>query len=246
MSARLLRFPASDAGIRDKSYHIIVQGQCISLEVRRHPRARRYTLRYRAHTRDALLTLPPRASLKEGLRFAQSREQWLLTQMRRSPALTVLEEGAAISVLGEALTLVREEGRRGLARREGDALLIPGDPAGFSRRARDWLKAELRREIIRLAYPKAGRIGRNIHSITLRDMNSRWGSCGPKGDLTFSWRMVFAPHGALEYLVAHEVAHLAEMNHSPRFWAVVQTLCPDYRIWRTWLKEEGHQLYSMV
>ncbi len=222
--------------------HIAVAGLRLPLTIRRHTRARRITLRYRASQGDALLTIPKRASLKESLAFLESRKAWLAARIREAGEKAPFAEGATIPVWGKPVMLQAASGR-GVARREGDALLIHGDPAFFARRAQDWLKKEARRELTRLAEEKAARLGARIASITLRDTASRWGSCGEKGDLSFSWRIIFAPYEVFDYLVAHEVAHLKELNHSPRFWAIVQELCPGWRKWRRWLKENGEQLH---
>lgn len=113
----------------------------------------------------------------------------------------------------------------------------------MARRVREWLKKEARAEIAAIAAAKAERIGRSIKKISLRDTRSLWGSCNHKGNLSFSWRLVFAPRDILDYIVSHEVAHLAELNHSAAFWRIVAELCPHWRESRAWLKKYGEQLF---
>ncbi len=111
------------------------------------------------------------------------------------------------------------------------------------RRLRDWLTAELRGRLVPLVHEKAARVDRPVKRITLRDSRSRWGSCGPDAALSFSWRLVFAPPEVLDYLAAHEVAHLVHLNHSPRFWAVARSLCDGpIEVPQAWLKRNGETL----
>jgi predicted metal-dependent hydrolase len=90
----------------------------------------------------------------------------------------------------------------------------------------------------------SARIGREVARINIRDTKSRWGSCSGRGNLSFSWRLIFAPEWVIDYVVAHEVAHLAEMNHGPRFWRLVESLSPDSAAARAWLKRHRSRLFS--
>ncbi len=93
----------------------------------------------------------------------------------------------------------------------------------------------------RVAY-YAGLLGVDYNTITIRDQKTRWGSCSSKGNLSFSWRLILAPPKVLDYVVVHELCHRKEMNHSPRFWALVESIIPDYKTHRKWLKENGEKL----
>src|SRR5207248_8410440 len=112
------------------------------------------------------------------------------------------------------------------------------------RRVRDHLAALARQECLRRARELAARIDRKIGRISVRDTTSRWGSCSASGNLAFSWRLVLAPEAVLDYVVAHEVAHLAELNHGPRFWRLVQSLTPDHDGPRAWLNRHRSRLWS--
>ena len=144
--------------------------------------------------------------------------------------------------------LLREDiehvGGRGVVRMENNFIIVPGDVGFMARRVREFLKAHAREEISRLAKDKAKRVGKTVKKISLRDTSSRWGSCSHDGNLSFSWRLVLAPHEVLEYLVAHEVAHLKEHNHSKAFWALVAQLFPAYEQAQQWLRRYGQKLYS--
>jgi hypothetical protein len=121
---------------------------------------------------------------------------------------------------------------------------VRGDPMHLPRRVRDHLATVAREELARRARPLAARIGRKIARVSVRDTKSRWGSCSSSGNLSFSWRLIFAPEGVVDYVVAHEVAHLAEMNHGPRFWRLVENLAPGNARPRAWLDRHRAQLLS--
>jgi predicted metal-dependent hydrolase len=123
-------------------------------------------------------------------------------------------------------------------------ILVRGDPAHLPRRNTDHLKALARREFATRARVLAARLGKSVTRVGVRDPKSRWGSCSSTGALSFSWRLVFAPEAVVDYVVAHEVAHLVEMNHSPRFWKVVASLVPDSKTPRAWLKHHRLELLS--
>jgi hypothetical protein len=128
---------------------------------------------------------------------------------------------------------------------ETDELIISVscDPAHVARRIRDFLVREARRDLAAAIDGYAPRLGQRPVRMTLRDTRSRWGSCTARGELNFSWRLILAPPMVLDYLVAHEMAHLREMNHSPRFWALLGDLCPNVEAAEAWLKRNGSSLH---
>jgi predicted metal-dependent hydrolase len=107
------------------------------------------------------------------------------------------------------------------------------------------LKKEARADLERLSRMHASSIGATIRSISMKDTRSRWGSCSTEGNLSFSWRIVMAPPQVIDYLAAHEVAHLKEMNHGPHFWALCRKLCPQMEEAKAWLKRHGSQLHAI-
>jgi hypothetical protein len=121
---------------------------------------------------------------------------------------------------------------------------VRGDPAHLPRRVRDYLIGVARQEMTRRARLLADRIGRRITRVTVRDTTSRWGSCSATGCLSFSWRLILAPESVLDYVVAHEVAHLAEMNHGPRFWGLVRSMTLDHEGPRAWLNRHRSRLWA--
>ena len=124
-----------------------------------------------------------------------------------------------------------------------DRLLVPDDPEKLGPRLAAYLRALARDRLAAASDRHAAALRRPYRKITLRDTRSRWGSCTAQGDLMYSWRLVMAPPEVLDYVAAHEVAHLAQMNHSPAFWAVVERLYGDWRPARRWLQVEGASLH---
>ncbi len=215
----------------------------VEISLRRSARARRFSLRVSRVDGRVTLSLPSWAREAEALAFAAEKADWIRAALARMPAARGVGFGEMLPVEGRELMIRPGAGR--LVRIEGGDLLVPGEPARVPARVAAFLKV-LARERLQVACDRhAGRIGRRYSRITLRDTRSRWGSCAPDGALMFSWRLVMAPPEVLDYVAAHEVAHLAEMNHSPAFWAVVQGLMPGYAGPRAWLKRQGHVLHAV-
>lgn len=212
----------------------------VEIALRRSGVARRYSLRVSGLDGRVTLTLPRRASLADGLAFARSREAWIRNALASRTPVQEVVPGTVLPVEGRALRIDAAPVRT--VRVDGPRLLVPdAGPTGV--RVAAFLKATARRRLAAATERHAARLGRPPGRITLRDPRSRWGSCSSSGDLMFSWRLVMAPPEVLDYVAAHEVAHLAEMNHSPAFWAVVARLCPGYAPHRAWLRAEGASLH---
>jgi len=213
----------------------------IPLLVSRNPRARRISIRLDG-VGAVRLVLPKRTPLRHGLDFAEGKADWIVGHLDSLPALVPFEPGAIVPVLGvEHVISHRATARRGVWRADG-IIWVSGEAQHLSRRVRDFLKAEARSEISARARAKALIVGRPIRRITLRDTTSRWGSCGADGNLSFSWRLILAPEAVLDYVVAHEIAHLKEMNHGRRFWSLVGRLTGDVARPRRWLRDRGDHL----
>ncbi|MGA0541004.1 M48 family metallopeptidase [Neotabrizicola sp. VNH66] len=213
----------------------------VQVHLRRSARARRFSLRVSRLDGRVTLTLPARARESEAMAFLERQEDWLRRTLEGMPetAPAGLEFGAVIPVEGRALTVTPGSGRS--VKVDGDLLLVPGSaPAA---RIAAFLKVLARDRLDRASARYAAQVGRRYTRLTLRDTRSRWGSCAPDGALMYSWRLIMAPPAVLDYVAAHEVAHLVEMNHSAAFWAVVERICPDWRAHRQWLRDEGQSLH---
>jgi predicted metal-dependent hydrolase len=184
------------------------------------------------------LTLPPRLPWSEALAFLRAREGWLRDQVARAGA-PELPPGL-IRFRGGVLSVTPGPVRR---LTQGAAGLIVPEGQPQAARLTAFLKAAARDDLSAACDRHAAALGRGYARLTLRDTRSRWGSCSSKGDLMFSWRLVMAPPSVLDYVAAHEVAHLVEMNHSADYWAVVGRICPGWKRERTWLRAEGQELH---
>lgn len=214
----------------------------VEIALRRSARARRFSLRVSRLDGRVTLSLPQSAREAEALKFLAAQEGWLRAALAKMPAQAVVGIGSQLPVEGRMLDLVAGTGRS--PRMEDDSLVLPGDPARAAARAAAYLKVLARDRLSAACDLHAGRLGRQFNSLSLRDTRSRWGSCTSDGGLMFSWRLIMAPPAVLDYVAAHEVAHLAQMNHSPAFWAVVGKLCPGYSVHRAWLRGQGQALHG--
>lgn len=207
---------------------------------RRSRRARRLSLRVSGLDGRITLTLPHRARQRDGETFLAERSAWLRAALGSLPETRHVAPGDLFPVEGRMVVLTPAPVRG--ASLEGDALHVPqrGAPAA---RALAWLKLRARERIAAQVDHKAEVLGRAPRSIRLRDTRSRWGSCSSAGDLMFSWRLIMAPPLVLDYVVAHEMAHLVRMDHSPAFWAEVARMMPDHARHRLWLRREGAMLH---
>lgn len=214
----------------------------IEITLRRSARARRFSLRVSRLDGRVTLSLPLRAREADALDFARGQEAWLRRALEAVPAEAVLALGAAIPVEGQMRRLMPGQGRA--VQLTAETLLVPGDPAQLGRRVAAFLTTRARDRLAAASDHYAARLGRSYASLALRDTRSRWGSCTHDGRLMYSWRLIMAPPAVLDYVCAHEVAHLAQMNHSPAFWAEVARLMPGYAAPRRWLKTEGQALHA--
>jgi predicted metal-dependent hydrolase len=205
-------------------------------------------LRIQAATREVVLTMPPRGSLKEARAFAQRHGGWIAARLRRLPQAAPFAPGADVPLRGVSHRIAHRPLARGTVWTEiGDdgahLLCVAGDAAHLARRVRDYLKRAAKHDLEAACRRYAADIGVGIKRVSVRDQTSRWGSCSTTGVLSFSWRLILAPPFVLDYLAAHEVAHLVEMNHSRRFWRVLARLCPAMQRAKVWLDVHGTDLH---
>lgn len=189
-----------------------------------------------------VLTMPVAAPLSLARAFLNDHEDWLRRQLATRPRV-MIADGTPLP-FGDATLTVRHDPAARRARHAGGELWVPGRAEDLAPRVAIFLREAAREACARATDHYCTALGRPARRLTLRDPRGRWGSCTARGDLMFSWRLVLAPRAVLEYVVAHEVAHLAELNHSPRFWAVVARLRPDYAGARDWLKRDGARLHD--
>jgi len=211
----------------------------VPLVLRRSPRAKRISLRISALDGRVTLTLPKRLPEREALDFAAEKEDWIRTHLAKHPETVMVQTGACLPIDGHSRRIIASSGKRVLLH---DAEIeVPGARPG--RVLQRFLRELARDRLAAASDHYAVALGRPYSRITLRDTRSRWGSCSSDGALMYSWRLILAPPEVLRYVAAHEVAHLAEMNHSAAFWAQVERLYGDYQAPRNWLKGQGSSLH---
>ena len=220
-----------------------LDGRTIALALRRSSRARRIAIRVDSALGGAELVLPADATISAGRAFVAQKAAWLLAQMDRIPAVVSLQAGASIPYRGAPHRIVHDPAARRGVHLADNRIVVSGRAEHLARRLRDWLRREALAAIAPLARAKSTLLDRAHGRISIRNQKSRWGSCSAKGNLSFNWRLILAPDDVLDYVVAHEVAHLAQANHSPAFWAVVDRLTPHARDSRRWLKQHGGALF---
>ena len=242
LRALLYRRPSEPSAI-----NIVFDREVYLVRVRRHRQARRYTLRIHSATREVVLTMPPRGSLKEARAFAQKHGAWIAARLTRLPEPAPFMHGIVLPLRGIDHRIVHRRESRGTVWIEdaGDerSLCVAGEEPHLARRIHDFLKREAKRDLEAASRLAAERLGVAIKRVSIRDQSSRWGSCSTAGVLSYSWRLILAPPFVLDYLAAHEVAHLLEMNHSRRFWRLVERICPHVTRAKTWLDVHGSNLH---
>ncbi len=229
---------------------IQVSGLDEPIEVRRHPMARRMTLRVSRTKRAVIVTLPMTCDLKQAGAFLRNHLDWVRERLTSMPEPVPFADGGLIPLRGIPHRIVF------IGPARGELVRIVADPAGghdelhvaghaehAPRRLRDWLIREARGDLGQRSRDYAEQLGLKVGRISVRDQTSRWGSCSSTGNLSYSWRLILAPSAILDYVAAHEVAHLSEMNHGPKFWALVRRIYPAMDEAKQWLQVYGLDLH---
>jgi len=212
----------------------------IAYTVRRSTRARRVSIC--VDQRGAVeVVLPQRAREREAAAAVAELRPWIQRQLRAARGVqdALAARAGTLPLLGGTLTLTPEPGRT-RAHRRGDVLLVPsGDAAAAIER---WYRRTARAEIASRLDAAVAALGVRYATLTIRNQRTRWGSCSTSGAMSFNWRLLLAPEAVLDYVVWHEACHLRVMDHSPRFWALVEQHVPTYRVPRRWLRDHGATL----
>jgi len=227
---------------------IAIGDEVLDVVFRRHAQARRLVLRLNATGTGVLVTVPHGVSRVRALEFMQRSRGWIEERVRNRGGLIHLEPGEELPLRGIRHEIVHVESRRGVVRADPQRTVIevPGDPMHVRRRLLDFLKACARDDLTRATEHYAGQMGVSYRRIIIRDQRSRWGSCSSSGELSYSWRLILAPAYVLDYVAAHEVAHLRHLDHSPRFWRLVLTHCPNAAKAKNWLRTHGQEVHRVV
>ncbi|WP_188789595.1 M48 family metallopeptidase [Salipiger pallidus] len=213
----------------------------IAVKLRRSAQARRLSLRLSQIDGRVTLTVPRRLPEREAIGFLRDKEAWLRGHLEARGDDEHIAIGATLPVEGILRQVVPGQGRA--VTLGNGTIAVPGPEDRIAARLQGWLRTLARDRLAEASDRHSAALGLPYTRLTLRDARSRWGSCTADGALMYSWRLVLAPPQILDYVAAHEVAHLAEMNHSSAFWAVVERLYGDWRPARAWLRDEGGSLH---
>lgn len=224
-----------------------IDGRSVEVILRTNPRARRFIVKVDPATGEVSVVAPSSRSLDRALDFARKEKDWIAGRLADVPERVILELGSTVMFRGIEYAIRMGERGTSPVWIDRDAfrptIRVGGHPEHASRRLLDWLKREARKRIDERVTDYADQLGVHPKRITIRDTTSRWGSCSSARSLSFSWRLILAPPSVLDYVVAHEVAHLRELNHRPRFWRLVESIIPDMQRSQEWLSQNGALLH---
>lgn len=224
-----------------------IDGKSIEVILRTNPRARRFIVKVDPSTGEVSVVAPSSRSFDRALDFARKEKDWIAGRLADVPQPVQLELGSVVMFKGVGHVIRSGDNKGSPVWIDRDsarpAIRVGGRPEHASRRLLDWLKREARKRIDERVATYATALTVRPKRITIRDTSSRWGSCSSARSLSFSWRLILAPPSVLDYVVAHEVAHLRELNHKPRFWRLVETLVPEIEKSQTWLSTHGALLH---
>lgn len=189
-----------------------------------------------------MLTVPSGTTKKEAVRVAQQNAAWFYAKIRDRPTRQTFYDGHVLSLLGTHVTIRHAPEKRCGVQLDGSELIVSGQAEHVQRRVFDWLKGHTKDVIAPRAELMADQLGKKIGKISIRNTRSRWGSCSHAGNLSFCWRLILTPNWVLNYVIAHEVSHLAHMNHGPAFWKTVETFEVETDRARTWLNKNSARL----
>ena len=224
-----------------------IDGEPVSVVIRHNPRARRLIIRVHPTTGEVTVVAPSRRAIDHALDFARSESAWIKKRLASVPRIVELALDAIVLFRGEEHLIAA--GARGPApvwieEADGRRVIRVGGRAEHApRRLLDFFKREARQVLSARTVELAERIGMRPARIAVRDTQSRWGSCSTERSLSYSWRLILAPPFVLDYVVAHEVAHMRHMHHGPRFWKLVRELSDQSDAAQAWLLRNGPLLH---
>jgi len=217
------------------------------ITLKTHVRAKNYRLLIATNGKPTL-TMPKYGNVKHAQEFLFKHKDWLKKRLKTQPKHIAFIDGAIIPFRNKNHQIIMLDNLRGLINivenENGYFLEVPGGEEFMARRLKDWLKKQAKFDLEKAVKIHSTNLGVTYKSISIRSQSSRWGSCSSSKRLNFNWRLILAPSFVLDYVAAHEVAHLLEMNHSKAFWETVKTTLPDMENGKIWLKKNGNKLMA--
>ncbi len=215
------------------------------VEIKISKRAKRVALRLDPIKRVINLIVPENMPIEKAYFFAQSHEKWVQQTLNKLASPIKFENNTVIPIFGDDVVIKIEQDTNikcTTIKQYDDMLLIKSYMKSPSNRIKNHLKKLAHKGLSEIATEKSEMIGKKISSISIKDTKSRWGSCSENGNISFSWRLIFAPYEAMDYVVAHEIAHLIHMNHSKDFWELCQNLSLNFFEGKYWMQNHGNEL----
>jgi len=245
---RHLEATRSPAALRSSRRELLrIEGKPVTITIKLNRRARRLIVKVHPSTGEVTVVAPSQRALNHALEFARSESNWIARRLAEVPAPVAFGPGARIPFRGEEhIVEAADAGPAPVWIDDGEGrriIRVSGRSEHAARRLLDYLKREARKTLIARTGELAQRIGLTPKRITVRDTESRWGSCSADRALSFSWRLILAPDFVLNYVVAHEVAHMRHMNHGVRFWNLVRELVGEIDTPQAWLSANGPLLH---
>lgn len=219
--------------------------QGVNVTTKRSSRAKRLQLKVSGLDGQACLTVPFKTPEIEIERFLRQHTDWLANIQAEIPPENYIGDGSVFALHGDNYRVVWCLDQNGIRLSVAESVVyVGGKREHIGDCLKLWLYGEAYKLFCKRSAEYAAIIGQEVTKITVRDVRSRWGSCSRNGKLMFCWRLIFAPSPVFDYVVAHEVAHLDEFNHSSAFWEVVARLCPEWKKHRKWLARNSAVMHS--
>ena len=213
-------------------------------------RARRISLKVKTSEREVHVVVPGVRHFKAAQKFARQQVDWIDVQLETLPPPQPFVPGESILYRGVPYRLIKPEGRgRAKVDNAMRKIVVPSpDLESFPGRVRRFLIREAREELEAASHHYAEKLGKRVGKVSVRDTSSRWGSCITRkgeGHISYSWRLICAPAYVLDYVAAHECAHMVEANHSQAFWDVCESINDDVKKSKKWLNQNGAHLHAV-
>ena len=230
-------------------FTMLLEHQSLPVKVVQNKNAKHLILRIMPNGQKLRLTVPAMVTTDQAEKFLRRKRNWVATRLAKMPEPVLIADGNQISFCGITHDLIRIDRPHGPVVLDviagKPALLIPGKPEHFVQYTVNFLKQQALEALQARVQAHVRTLGVQPRTIRITDTKSCWGSCSSIGTLSFSWRIIMAPPEILDYLAAHEVAHLREMNHSISFWKLVEQLCPEKNHHSRWLRINGPKLHAV-
>ena len=230
---------------QQSTFDLFIDGRAININFRPSNKTNKIMIKD-AFPQGFEVIYPNYCNISKAKDFFIQHYEWICFHAKKKPQTSSFEDKSIINLLGKELNIEFTGHTRGVIYIDDNKLIVPGDQENSKSKIKNFLKSYLLKHIKEPVEIFTQQLGKKHNKITITDFKSKWGSCTIDATLAFNLKLVFAPQPVMEYVVAHEVAHLSEMNHSQNFWAIVKQLQPGFELHRKWLKSNSHLLKRYI